>query len=78
MLNFLAGMMNNVQDGEAVKSFGYRHMAPLMMGWWLSDGASGGFGYYLGLVFAIASQVLILAILVAFLRWLWQKGDAKK
>lgn len=78
MFNFLVGMMDWVQGSEAAKSSysGYRHMAPLM--WGMGGYSDTGFGYYLSLVFALIIQVLFVAILVAFLRWLWKKGDGKK
>ena len=70
------GMMGWNQSSEAASSFpyyGYGQMMPFMMGWGAGSGF-GGFGYYLSLAFGLITQVLLFAILVALLRWLWKKG----
>lgn len=36
--------------------------------------AMGSYGAYLHLAFSIITWILVIAILVAVLRWLWKKG----
>lgn len=87
MFSFLSGLLSRADDygrwpmmgwdqsSEAAARgpvWGYGHMLPTMMGWGWGDGGSLS---YLGLAFSLVIQVLLVALLLALLRWLWKKGN---
>lgn len=45
---------------------------PMMMGW------GGTNGIWIHSILALVTWVLIIAVLIALLRWLWKKGDKIK
>ncbi len=86
MFSFLSGLLAKAdygrwpmlgwnQSSESTGTsavWGYGHMFPAMMGWGWGD---GGPLSYLSLAFVFVIQVLLVALLLALLRWLWKKGN---
>ena len=53
---------------------GYYWSGHPMMGWFGNSNAS----WVVGSVFWLITWLLIIAVLVALVRWLWKKGDSEK
>lgn len=51
------------------------HMGPWMMGFW--GGPTGGWltGFWIWSILSWLTWILIIVALVAFIRWMWRKGD---
>lgn len=89
MLSFLVGVLANRGFGR-VDSFyfnqgsqsaalpfdgrSYMH-SPYGLGFGMMGLGSDPFSYYLSVVFVVVFHVLLVAILVAALRWIWKKGS---
>jgi phosphotransferase system glucose/maltose/N-acetylglucosamine-specific IIC component len=71
MTNLLAHVNDFNQPGQEP---GWGMMGrPAMMGWWPM--MSGG---WFGSLFNLLIGILILLVVVALFRWLWQKGNLEK
>lgn len=55
-------------------------MGPGMMGWWGGPQMMGGWpsGFWIWQILGWITWILVIAALVAFIRWMWKKGDREK
>ncbi len=73
MISLLAHVNDFSQSGQE-QEFGWGMMGGSgMMGWWPLTG-----GGWLGGIFSLVIGVLVILVLVALFRWLWQKGTEEK
>jgi len=59
---------------------GYHMTGPSMMGLWGGPGTFGGWqtGFWIWLIIGWLTWILIIVALIAFIRWMWKKGDKEK
>lgn len=54
-------------------------MGPGMMGWYGGNSAGWGMmgqgGFWIWMILGWITWILIIVALVAFIRWMWKKGD---
>jgi hypothetical protein len=55
-------------------------MGPSMMGFWGGPGGVSGWqsGFWVWPILGWLTWILIIVALVAFIRWMWKKGDKEK
>ncbi|OGD85795.1 hypothetical protein A2Z23_00725 [Candidatus Curtissbacteria bacterium RBG_16_39_7] len=59
---------------------GCHMMGPGMMGFWGGPGATGGLqsGFWIWSILGWLTWILVIVALIAFIRWMWKKGDKEK
>lgn len=73
MISLLAHVNDFNQTGQK-QEIGWGMMGGSgMMGWWPMMG-----GGWLGGILSLAIGILVILVLIALFRWLWQKGTEKK
>lgn len=55
-------------------------MGPGMMGWWNGSQMMGGWqsGFWIWSILGWITWILVIVALIAFIRWMWKKGDKEK
>lgn len=71
----LAQMMKLGQDGIQNGSYSDRYLSNHPMMLWM--GSNSNAFWFFGILWLV-TWILIIAVLIALLRWLWKKGDPER